>query len=183
MLPSYVFSGGLFVRLMLATHEHKAFVRAHLRPSVIQDMHDAQGTDIDIAKAFDFSIHVSTHVHAFVLDDGRCAGLAGVCPEPFHDNAGFPWFMGTPLMHEEERGVLRCSRAMIGFFYDVHPWSMLVTYVSSHNPVSLRWLTRWLGFAHVRDIDNYAAATIPFHLLVHHPDARSSGYDRTLFQY
>ena len=169
------------MHLTPATAAHLAHVRAHLRPSALRDLQDANGPDADCGAAFDFAVQVSRVVYAFITESGECVGIGAACDEPFHDAAGMPWFMGTPGMHAEERGVLRASRALIGYFYDAHPWKMLATYISSNNPVSLRWLTRWLGFVHEGDIGNYARATIPFHVVVHHPTAATCRYDRTLF--
>lgn len=148
-----------------ATPEDIQHVKENLRQVDIDSFMETSQTD-DVATCFDHSHQLSERIFA-VIDNGECIGIAGICKDPFHENHGFPWFIGTPAVEKKVRGFIKITKAIHQHYYQADNWDGLVTYVDSINVKSFKWMTKWLGFTHTRDIDNFSMARRVFHEVIH----------------
>lgn len=86
------------------------------------------------------SVTVSTLCWTALVDD-QVACVIGV--SPLEGRTGSPWMLGTPLLDQHSRVLVRKTPEYIARMLRVYPH--LLNYVHARNSTSVRWLRR-LGF-------------------------------------
>lgn len=82
--------------------------------------------------------------HAWTAEvDGQLAAVMGVTPLSLMGGMGSPWMLGTPLLDQHSRILVRLTPHYIGKMLAAFPH--LVNLVHAGNHTSVRWLQR-LGF-------------------------------------
>lgn len=91
--------------------------------------------------------------------DGRLAAILGVTPIALLGGVGSPWMLGTPVLEQHWRVLVRVTPEYIDRMLQVFPH--LFNFVHAENRTSVRWLRR-LGFT-VRPVMPYGRLGEPFH--------------------
>lgn len=91
--------------------------------------------------------------------DGKLACIIGVAPLSVMSGVGSPWMMGTHVLDQHQRVLVRRTPEYISKMLNAFPH--LVNYVHAQNTTSVRWLRR-LGFT-LHDAQPYGALGEPFH--------------------
>lgn len=91
--------------------------------------------------------------------DGELAAIIGVAPLSVLGGIGSPWMMGTPLLDQHSRVLVRRTPEYIARMLRAFPH--LVNFVHAKNTTSVRWLRR-LGFT-LHEAAPYGERGEPFH--------------------
>lgn len=115
---------------------------AHLRQADVDECRACgQG---DLAPAIAASIEASTWA-VTALSAGRMVAIFGVAPRgSLLADVGSPWMLGTDLVREESRALMRLAPQYIAAMLRLYP--RLENYVHEENTVAKAWLKR-MGFA------------------------------------
>ena len=92
-------------------------------------------------------------------DEGRLVAVFGVAPMDGHPRWGSPWMLGTPLLAQHSRVLVRVCPGYIERMQVDFPY--LFNYVHAGNTRSIGWLKR-LGFT-VEPATRYGTAGAMFH--------------------
>lgn len=93
------------------------------------------------------------------LVDGELAAIIGVAPISVMSGIGSPWMLGTPVLDQHSRVLVRRTPEYIAKMLNAFPH--LVNFVHAKNTTSVRWLRR-LGFT-LHAAQPYGALGEPFH--------------------
>jgi hypothetical protein len=93
------------------------------------------------------------------LVDGELAAIIGVAPVNMLTGIGSPWMLGTPVLDEHSRILVRRTPEYIARMLKAFPH--LVNFVHAKNTTSVRWLRR-LGFT-LHEAVPYGPLGEPFH--------------------
>lgn len=96
---------------------------------------------------------------AVALVDGELACIFGLVPRCLLTGSGAPWMLGTNLLDQHSRSLMRRCRGYISAMQN--ECSHLENYVDARNARSIRWLQR-LGFT-VHAPQPMGVARLPFH--------------------
>ncbi len=91
--------------------------------------------------------------------DGELAAIIGVAPINVMSGIGSPWMLGTPVLDQHSRVLVRRTPEYIAKMLNAFPH--LVNFVHAKNTTSVRWLRR-LGFT-LHAAQPYGALGEPFH--------------------
>jgi hypothetical protein len=113
---------------------------ANLRPS---DLAEARAYgDIDVLAGIRSSVNRSLLCWTG-LADGQLGAIIGVTPISMVGGVGSPWMMGTPVLDQHSRVLIRKTPEYIARMLKAFPH--LTNFVHTKNVTSVRWLRR-LGF-------------------------------------
>jgi hypothetical protein len=129
---------------------------SNLRPSDLTEC-QAYGQP-DIAAGIEASVRRSVLCWTGLVD-GELAAILGVAPVNLLTGMGSPWMLGTPLLDQHSRVLVRSTPEYIGRMLKAFPH--LVNFVHAHNTTSVRWLRR-LGFT-LHEAVPYGPLGEPFH--------------------
>lgn len=91
--------------------------------------------------------------------DGKVAAILGVAPLSLLSGMGSPWMIGTPVLEQHQRVLVRQTPVYISRMLRAFPH--LVNHVHAENTTSVRWLRR-LGFT-LHEAEPYGPLGEPFH--------------------
>lgn len=112
----------------------------------------------DIAEGIESSVRRSVLCWTALID-GDLAAILGVAPINMLTGIGSPWMLGTPVLDQHQRVLVRRTPEYIGKMLTAFPH--LVNFVHAKNSTSVRWLRR-LGFT-LREPAPFGALGEPFH--------------------
>lgn len=105
------------------------------------------------------SVDHSLYCWSAVDQDGRLVAMLGVVPADLLGGLGVPWMLGTDLVEQQQRALVRLSRAYIPRMRQALP--KLVNYVDARNERAIRFL-RHAGF-YVAKAEPHGPLGLPFH--------------------
>lgn len=112
----------------------------------------------DHRKAIADSLGLSTHM-ATALIDGRVAAIFGLVPLSLVTGVAAPWLLGTDLVTQHRRALMRLAPSYIAAMKRAYPH--LVNLVHAENEFAVRWLRR-AGFV-LHPAQPHPASGAPFH--------------------
>ncbi|WP_148663187.1 hypothetical protein [Hydrogenophaga sp. PBC] len=112
----------------------------------------------DHRKAIADSLGYSTHM-ATVLIDGRVAAIFGLVPLSLVTGVAAPWLLGTDLVTQNRRALMRVAPAYIAAMARAYPH--LINLVHAENEFAVRWLRR-AGFT-LHAPEPHPSTGHPFH--------------------
>lgn len=118
---------------------------------------DASGHK-DHRKVIQSSLAVSTHM-VTILVGGRVAAIMGLVPLSMVGRQGIPWMLGTDLVTQHRRALMREMPSYIARMLKAYPH--LVNIVHAENEVAVRWLRR-AGFT-LHEAFPHPVTGAPFH--------------------
>ena len=122
------------------TQAHVQHVAEHMRQADIDEVIAWSGS----SPLYSLQRGVSwSKASATVIIDGEIAAIMGVASFGLLSDEGSPWLLGTDVMTEKKRAVLKESPTVVKLMLSICP--ELENWVHADNKVSVRWL-RWLGF-------------------------------------
>lgn len=113
---------------------------------------------VDQRKAIVDSLGYSTHM-ATALIDGQVAAIFGLAPLSFLTGVGAPWMLGTDLVTQHRRALMRLAPSYIAAMKRAYPH--LVNLVHAENEFAVRWLRR-AGFT-IHAPEPHPRTGAPFH--------------------
>lgn len=105
------------------------------------------------------SVDHSLYCWSAVDQDGRLVAMLGVVAADLLGGLGVPWMLGTDLVEQQQRALVRLSRAYIPRMMQALP--KLVNYVDARNERAIRFL-RHAGF-YVAKAEPHGPLGLPFH--------------------
>lgn len=133
-----------------------AELAANLRPADLAEC-QAYGRE-DIAAGIASSVNRSMLCWTGLVD-GELAAIIGVAPINVMGGIGSPWMLGTPVLDQHSRVLVRRTPEYIAKMLNAFPH--LVNFVHAKNTTSVRWLRR-LGFT-LHAAQPFGALGEPFH--------------------
>jgi hypothetical protein len=128
------------IRITIATQSDAVLLASQLRECDRLEVL-ASGSQSVRAAVVD-SVRLSLWAYAFWLGE-RLVCIVGVAAQSIMCRIGVPWALGTDVMDELPREVLRFSPRVIALMQA--DFDVLVNYVHARNRRSIRWL-KWCGF-------------------------------------
>lgn len=125
------------VEVVQPTAAHVEELAANLRDADRWELMAAGHTDH--RKAIADSLTLSTHAAAALIE-GRVAAIFGLAPLSLLTGVGAPWLLGTDLVTQHRRALMRLAPAYIGAMLRAYPH--LVNLVHADNEFAVRWLRR-----------------------------------------
>lgn len=112
----------------------------------------------DHRKAIVDSLALSTHM-ATILIEGRVAAIFGLVPLSLVSGTAAPWLLGTDLMTQHRRALMRVAPSYIRAMLRAYPH--LLNLVHAENELAVRWLRR-AGFT-FHEAQPHPTTGAPFH--------------------
>lgn len=135
--------------------EHLA---ANLRAADRAEVEASTGSP-DMLACIHASVDHSLYCWSAVDQDGRLVAMLGVVAADLLGGLGVPWMLGTDLVEQQQRALVRLSRAYIPRMRQALP--KLVNYVDARNERAIRFL-RHAGF-YVAKAEPHGPLGLPFH--------------------
>ena len=108
-----------------------------------RDEVEASTGSTDMLACIHASVGGSLYCWSAVDQDGRLVAMLGVVAADLLNGLGVPWMLGTALVDQQQRALVRLSRAYIPRMRQALP--KLVNYVDARNERAIRFL-RHAGF-------------------------------------
>ncbi len=144
------------VETVAPTQAHVEELARHLRAADLREL--ACSGHSDPHRAIGDSLACSTHM-ATVLIGGRVAAILGLAPLSLVSGSAAPWLLGTDLVTQHRRALMRVAPSYIGAMLRAYPH--LVNLVHAENEFAVRWLRR-AGFT-FHAAQPHPATGAPFH--------------------
>ena len=112
----------------------------------------------DHRRAIADSLAVSTHM-ATILIEGRVAAILGLAPLSLVSGTAAPWLLGTDLVTQHRRALMRIAPSYIRAMLRAYPH--LLNLVHAENEFAVRWLRR-AGFT-FHSVQPHPVTGAPFH--------------------
>lgn len=146
------------VDLVTPRHGDCEHLAANLRDADRAEVEAATGRD-DMLAVIKASADASLYCWSAVDQDGRLVAMLGVVPADLLGGLGVPWMLGTDLVEQQQRALVRLSRAYIPRMRQALP--KLVNFVDARNERAIRFL-RHAGF-YIAKAEPHGPMGMPFH--------------------